>query len=184
MEPNGTVTRASNVKRPVAIVELKHLRTLDTDEPVRVRVELVDELVLQDATKSLPGASPAGPHDDVVDSEVKPDETLEVRRMKALAPAILEVCTSFDGDDGREVRPAFYWNPAVAVPGSIPGRYLRVEDLTALVHTALRLGGYLGAAGGPAEGSFHGDDARGAPLRVEPLPAGEGHGPDPVGGGA
>lgn len=175
------VTRADEVAVPLEVVELAHLRTKNGD-PVRVLCGGADELVLQRVMRALPGSHPPALEDDAGTGE---EAETQVEHLKLVAPALLEAGTAFSDGAGGEVRPAFWWDPAKRVPGSVPGRLLRIEDLSALVTAVLRASGYVAApGGGPESGAFHGRERGGPALRVEPVPTGAGHGPDAVGSGA
>jgi len=179
MEQGAGVTRATDVAVPVVVVELLHMRTT-SGEPVRVLCGGADELVLHKAV-GLPGGRPPTLEDDAGPRDAEAD----VEHLKRVAVPLLEAGTAFSDGNGGEVRPAFYWDPAKRVPGSIPGRLLRVEDLERLVTGVLRAGGYVETPGGEsAAGAFHGGERGGTPVRVEPVPAGEGLGADSVGSGA
>ena len=183
MEGHEAATRAADVALPVEVVELKHLRTLDGG-PVRVLCGGCDELVIQAVVKVLPGAFPKGLESDEDDAGTGVDLS-HAERLKAIAVPLLEAGTAFSDGNGGEVRPAFYWNPEKRVAGSINGRMLRIEDLDRLVVAVLRAGRYVAApGGGPESGDFHDAGRGGAPVRVEPVPTGEGHGVHAVGSGS
>lgn len=177
-------TRAEDVLLPVEVVELKHLVTR-SGEPVRVLCGGVDEVVIQAVMRVLPGAHPPA-FDDGEQGAGAGESEAYAESLKRIAVPLLEAGTAFSDGNGGEVRPAFYWDPAKRVPGSIPGRLLRLEDIDRLVTATLRAGGYVApaAGGGPEDGSFHGGERGGAPVRVEPVPTGEGVGSNPVGHGA
>lgn len=170
------VTDVADIDLPVEVVTLAHLRTRSGD-PVRVRVEGLDELVVAEAFKRLPGDSPpvAGGA-DLADPE-RASEAL--RQLNVVAPALIEAACGLESAEG-EVRPAFYFGPVRPHPRSIPGRLLRQEDRVLLCATIMRLGGYMGGAAGA---TFHGGErsrgdggvgvvAAGAGERDAAVPAG------------
>jgi hypothetical protein len=131
-------TDVSKIARPVEVVQLKHLRTED-GEPVCVRCEAVDELVAMESNGN------PGEHAPIDEAKL----TLEQKRARAKknldeAAAVVHLGTSFVSGDSI-VRPAFHYDEAHAVPGSIPWRYVSVEDKVLIVNTVLRLTGYGGA---------------------------------------
>lgn len=145
------ITKASDIALPIEVVELKHLRT-KSGEPVKVLCGGADELVLQRVTKRLPGLDVPKMDDDLGQ---QPSDVESVASMlKAMAPAILEAGTALAADDGKEIRPAFYWDSKNAVSGSISGNLLRLEDLNTLVTAVLRAGGYLPAQEVQADATF------------------------------
>lgn len=176
-----SVTNADDIALPVEVVTLKHLRTR-ADEPVRVRCEAVDEVVVAGVMRGLPGLRPKSVGDDAPVEASEEAAFESVRELNALAPALLEAGTVLVLGDGSEVRPAFYFDDAKPRhPKSIPGRLLRIEDKSLMVEAILRVGGYL--PGGQAdEASFHGVERGGAGGGVGTVPAGEGVGADAVGG--
>ncbi len=131
-------TDVSSIARPVEVVELKHLRTVDGGL-VYVRCEAVDELV---AMESHGNPGEHAPNDEA-------PLTLQQKHARAKknldeAAAVVHLGTSFVSGDAI-VRPAFHYDEAHSVPGSIPWRYVSVEDKVLIVNTVLRLTGYGGA---------------------------------------
>lgn len=172
------VTNVGDVMLPTSVVELKHLRTR-TGQPVRVRCEAVDELVVVETMRTLPGLKVKSV-DDGMGTPIDSDSAFEqVRELARLAPALIEAGTSLAGADG-DVRPAFTFGSGTGDPRALPGKMLRVEDKVALVEAILRCSGYL--PGGPADaGSFPDAGRGGAGDGVGAVSAGEDVGPDAVG---
>lgn len=175
------VTNVQDVVLPTVVVELRHLRTR-AGEPVRVRCEAVDELVIVDTMRGLPGLKVKSV-DDGMGTPTDSDSAMEhVRELARLAPALIEAGTSLAGADG-DVRPAFTFGSSGLDPRAIPGRMLRVEDKVALVDAILRCSGYL--PGGPADAGAFPDGGRGgADDGLGAVSAGEGVGTDAVGSSA
>lgn len=165
MDPDLKPTVASEIALPVRLVELKHLKT-QSDAPVRVRCEAVDEVVLADLF-GLPG---------LVDAQkIAEKDERHVRYLIEAGPALIHAATALSASDGSEIRPAFHADEAHAVPGSVPWRMLRFEDKAIVVETILSCSGYGGAASpsfpdgkraGAADGA--GDLAPGGAVREEP----------------
>jgi hypothetical protein len=161
------VTNIADVVLPVEVVTLAHLRTR-AGEPVRVRCEALDELVVADAFKRLGGERPPEVA-ALVDPTDLEAATETLRQLNVVAPALIEAGTSLDGPDGSEVRPAFYFGDRRPHPLSIPGRLLRQEDRVNLCATIMRLGGYMGGAAGA---TFHGGERGGRDGGVGVVAAG------------
>jgi len=176
------VTNIDDIAIPVELVTLKHLKTKG-NQPVRVRCEAVDEVVIAAVMRGLPGMRPKS-----VEEATHPqsdEEAFEsVSELNALAPALLEAGTALLGPGGRWVRPAFYFDETKPRDAfSIPGRLLRVEDKSLMVEAILRVGGYL--PGGQAdEGAFHGGERVGNGDGVGVVPARGSKRSKPVGGAA
>lgn len=169
---------ASDIALPVEVVTLKHLRTRD-GLPVRVRCEGVDELAITEVMQRLPGGVVPSVN---ADAPVDPAEA--VRTLDAYGCPLIERATALVGADGSEVRPAFYFDSSTPHdPRSLPGRFLRVEDRTALVTCILKLCGYVGEDSLDGAG-FHGADGGGAGDGMGAVEAGASHRTDPVGGAA
>jgi hypothetical protein len=156
-------TVVSEVALPVEVVTLKHLKTR-SGEPVRVLIENRDHMRFYDATKTLPGF---GPRDTTAEEAVAQDPALAeemVRQNLAFAEPLIELCTVLVDEQGREVIPAFWFDPAKPRhPQSLPGRVLHEEDKVEMLNAILRVGGFLGGpaaevsfpagvGGGPADG--------------------------------
>ena len=172
---NGRASRVSEVAIPIEVVELAHLRTKD-GKPVRVNCERLPEDLLLEAV-GLPGAPDDGKKNDEPEPDPKKDPAAararleqkvnDARRLAALLGPLIEAGTWLEGDDGEEVRPAFYFDASKPRhAASIPGRYLRAADIERLGIAILRVGGYIGGAAD--EGTFHGNkkgraDRLGAP---------------------
>lgn len=156
MDPEKTPTRASEVVLPIELVTLSRLKARGGISVV-VGCESVDELVLARILQSWPGERPPS----AMATKPTPDEVLA--RIDLIAPQLIEAATFLEGDDGEEVRPAFWFT--TRVKGAIPGRLLREEDKILLVQAIMRAGGYMDAAdGGAAEsGAFPGGDRARAP---------------------
>lgn len=144
---HANITLAAEVALPIRDVTLEHLRTT-AGNPVVVRCELVDELVLLEATKGLPGAVTP----EVEAAAKSMDPTADAKAMMAVAPALLESGTGLMGPDGALLRPAFYAGPVAPHALCIPFRLLRVADVSKMVQAIMELGGYVGGAAAP--GSF------------------------------
>ena len=169
----GTVTVASRVKPPTRYVTLKYL--FDADGlPLVVGCDPVSDDALFERL-GLPGLRPP-----TVDDGTTPVE-VQRRESRLVMEAAVEGGTFLTDEEGRQVRPAFTFGTE-AKPGSLPGRWLRMEDLVALATAVLQAGGYV--SGGPADaaaqfrGERAGDAGGGAALAH-----GAGAGPEPAGGG-
>lgn len=169
------VTNIADVLLPVEVVTLTHLRTR-AGEPVRVRCEALDELVVAEAFKRLGGERPPEVATAVDPTDVEA-ATEVLRQLNVVAPALIEAGTSLEGPDGLEVRPAFYFGAARPHPLAIPGRLLRQEDRVNLCAAIMRLGGYLGGAAGAG---FHGGDGGGGDAGVGVVAAVPGGGATPM----
>jgi len=184
----GRATDVGAVRLPVEVVELLHLKTRD-GQPVRVECEAIDELVVTQLLETLPG--------DTVErirmreqqkargNAAEPATLLSRAKVfERYAPALIETGTLLRDADGKEVRPAFWFDPdRPRHPLSIPGRLLRFEDKVLLVETVTRLSGYGGGAA--AQGAtFHAGEQEGRPGGVGAVPPGEDVGADSVAGPA
>lgn len=169
------------VKYPVELVELMDLKT-KSGEPFRVYAERVPEEVLVNIMRMLPGDSPAAlPTPEDAPEVAAERKESAVRKWLGWAPHLLPQGTFLVFADGREVRPAFYFEGA-SVTHSIPGRYLSARDRSLLMNAILRLSGWSKEAAAPA--SFHGGDGAGGGAGPVPVGVREGVGADPVGSGA
>ena len=166
MEP----TRAADVVLPVEVVTLVHLKSRN-GEPVRVRCEAVDEVVITTLLDALPGGRPP----TLASGDDSPEATREnLRLFNQHGPPLIEVATVLDDGNGGEVRPAFWFDPNKPRHAqSLPGRILRLEDRVLLAQSILRLSGYLGGAAGA---DFHGTNGEGVGGGVGTVAAGEGNG--------
>lgn len=131
-----SVTNAADIQLPYEDVELS-LKTRSGD-PVVVRCEFIDELRVMPIMKAWVGeATP------VVDDFYSEEEKVQLVLNKA--KPLIEAGTMLIGDNGQEVRPAFYFDDATPRhPQSINGRYLKVVDIMKLGIALFRLTGYAG----------------------------------------
>lgn len=152
METPKVVTKVGAVRLPEPeLVTLDFLKTVD-DKPVTVRCHAIDELVIADATDSWPGSAPQTKTERERRAKRSPrDERAEVRRFAALAPVLLPLGTSFDDEDGSEVRPAFYFEGGQRHPKSLPASALRLSEIVDLVLGVLRASGHLGGVADKAQ---------------------------------
>lgn len=131
-----SITNASDIALPYEDVEIS-LKTR-SGEPVIVRCEFIDELRILPIMKAWAGESPAVVEDYLTDEE-------KVALLVSKAKPMVEAGTMLLGDNGQEVRPAFYFSDdAKKHELSIPGRYLKVADLMKLTAALFRLSGYTG----------------------------------------
>ena len=181
------VTNALDVRLPVEVVELLHLRTHD-GQAVLVECESVDELVMTRLLRRLPGDTLERikrERERKSDQPADPAATDEHDRvLDTYGPLMIELGTMLRDANGGEVRPAFWFSPEKPRhPLSIPGRLLRLEDKLRLIEAVGRMSGYGGGAA--AEGAtFHAGERAGGPGGVGAVPAGEAVGQDPLGGPA
>lgn len=180
----GKATDVRQVRLPVEIVELAHLRTQD-DQPVCVECEGIDEIVITGITKTLPGDSverlrKRKEQRQEANEPPPPDPAVLHERAKVFedyGPALIEAGTLLRMGD-EEVRPAFYFDPKKPHhPQSIAGRLLRLEDKMKLVRAVMRQSGYGGLVdeGGDAGqgATFHAGVGRGGAGGVGAVPGGE-----------
>jgi hypothetical protein len=150
------LTRAEDIALPTKLVTLLHLKKRD-GSPVVVLCESVDELTLS-KIYGMPGERP------LAGKESDPVKVIEF--MDSVAPSLVHAATAFAGSDGRAtVRPAFHFDDAHAVSGSIPGRFLRVEDKLLILNAILENSGL----GGAADSRFSAGDGEGEPRGVGAL---------------
>jgi hypothetical protein len=162
MESEVKVSCTTSIQAPVELVELPVLRD-QSGEPVRVMCCRVRRHHIARVAKRLPGEHPRlGVSEPTEVSEDEEDRRFE--HFLALASELISRGTYLLAPDGREVRPAFWFDERVPRdPDSLPGGYLVEEDLAALTNAILRLSGFSGGAaseetfpardgGGPAAG--------------------------------
>ena len=173
MEPSSS---SEDVMPPVTLVELQDLKTM-AGNPFRVYVERLPEEVLVDIMRTLPGDMPTPIPRQDSDSEVAEREN-QVRKWLGWAPALIERASFLRRLDGHETRPAFYFGEKM--PGALKGSYLTARDRTSLMNAILQLSGWTKEAAAPA--SFHVGDGGGSSGGAGTVDAGEGGGPDSMGG--
>lgn len=158
-------TNVADIAVPVEMVKLEHLKT-KAGEPVWVRCEALDETIITDIARALPGELPAGEKSRNTDPE------RNIREVLRMAPALIEAGTVLVGPDGAEIRPAFYFTAEAhrRSPLSLPGHPLRVADKIALCEAIMRLGGYVGGAAGAG---FHAQEHVGREGGAGTVEAGE-----------
>lgn len=182
---DAKVSFAADVALPFIDVALARLTT-KSGEPVVVRCEVADEIAVWRATERLPGGVDSLKDDGRANDDKTPEEKVaEAERVKKIAPPLIEAATALLRADGSWVRPAFYFGETAPNPDSIPGRYLRLDDLSLLVTTILQAGGYIGGAAesasfpdGVGSGRGDGDGAVVAGEGVREDTVGDGPGPD------
>lgn len=161
------VTNVDDVALPMEVVELEFLRTV-SGQPVRVLCEAVNELVIAEAFKALPGDGPKANDDAALDD----DEAMRrIAMARKMAEPLIEQATALASEGGL-LRPAFYFGAVAPHPRCIPGRMLREADVMKLLETICRLGGY----GGATPASFHGADGTRGGNGVGTVAAVPGHG--------
>lgn len=132
-------TRAEDVVEPFIIVELVHLRTKGGD-PVRVRCDKMDEMDLA-KIYGLGG----------LNGEVLTGEQVQAALNAGGWATIIHAATALaDADGNPTVRPAFYFDEEHRKPGSLPARYLRLDDRLAIISGVQAVSGL----GGADEASF------------------------------
>lgn len=149
MDAVKTVTLAGSIKLPVSDVELKHL-TDASGNPVVVRCERVDEVVVLRSLKTLPGSrdGDAEREAELEQRAMTVEEQIAVgERLDQMAMELVPVGTALAAEGGTMVRPAFYFGDVPPYPGAVPWRMLRMEDKSALVTAILQVSGF---GGGPA----------------------------------
>jgi len=177
MDPSST---ADEVAEPVALVELMDLKTR-AGNPFRVYVERIPEEQLVDIMRTLPGEAPAAMDVNTNDPEADAQQReTRVRRWLGWAPQLIGASSFLRMADGREVRPAFYFNDPT--PGGVPGKYLTARDRTLIMNATLKLSGWTKEAA--AEATFHGGDGGGSGGGADHLGEREGSGDDSVAVGA
>jgi hypothetical protein len=155
---DAKVTVVTDVVVPLEFVTLKHLRT-QSGEAVTVGCHQVPEVAMARILMALPGTRPKklGELDADERAEQVADDPEEALRLASqamqVAPEVIERGTFLLRADGTRIHPAFTWKEPAGE--SIPGMYLRDEDLMLMLEAILRIGGYIG--GEAAEATFPGD---------------------------
>jgi len=164
-----------DVALPILRIELDDLK-MKSGKPFVAFVEKIPEEQMVDIMRTLPGEFPVS-----VPGAPDPDEgERRIRKWLAWAPALIQAGCYTVRADGTEIRPAFYWGESQA--GAVRGSFLSARDRTKLMNGILELSGWAKGAAAPA--TFHAGEPGGSSGVAGNLDAGEGGGPDPVGGGA
>jgi hypothetical protein len=158
-------TRLSKVVLPIEYVTLTKLKD-DEGNGVIVGCGAIAESRIVALTRAVPGAAPATVGEDArAADDPAVLEAVALEMLRYAPPIITEGCFLL-GEEGEEVRPAFWFDQPI--PGALPGRYLSDGDKVALLSALLRVGGYLGGAaeaaafpGGERAGDGGGDRAGG-----------------------
>lgn len=177
MDPSST---ADEVAAPVTLVELRDLKTV-SGAPFRVYVERVPEEQLVDIMRLLPGATPKPPEQQAAPDDAAARDEVAVRKWLGWAPQLIPTASFLVLADGREVRPAFYFD-GEPTTHSVPGKYLTARDRSLLMNAILSLSGWSKEA--TASAQFHDGDGRGSGARAGHMDVRESMGPDAVGRGA
>jgi len=171
MQPS---TQPEDVARPVELVTLRDLKTLD-GTAVTVYVERVAEEALVDIMRQLPGEVPIEARAD----EDEAGREQRARRWLGWSQPLIERGTFVVLGDGTQVRPGFSWNGSGA---AMRGSDLSAHDRTLLMTAILRLSGWTTETAAPA--GFHAGERGGRERGAGAMDAGEGERKNPVGGRA
>jgi hypothetical protein len=159
------VTKAEDVAIPTRIVTLQYLKT-KSGEPVKIYCEPIDELTLA-KMYGMPGLRSAD------GDKLRERDPMEVMRIaEAMTPELIHAGTALaDAEGNPTIRPAFHFDDAHKVQGSIDARFIRLEERLSLVNAVLELSGVGGAA---KEASFHDGGGEGSPGGVGAVENGAG----------
>jgi hypothetical protein len=137
------VTKASSIVLPFEDVALAHLKD-SAGNPVVVRVEARGAMTTYDALKALPGARFVAPEAEGAARDPAVQEAVVRQNLRDAEP-LIEACTLLRDENGGEVIPAFWFDPAKArSPLSVPGRMLHDSDKALLLNAILRVSGLAG----------------------------------------
>jgi hypothetical protein len=185
-------TTASEVKLPIEIVTLTHLRSND-GKPVQVICEPIERLAVAAIVRSLPGERVQAMRNAAAEPEKADPEVLleRIKTFEQYGPRLIELGAALDDGAGGRIRPAFYFGSSRPVlwpenepwphPQSVPGRLLQFEDKQLLVGSIMRQSGYLEEEAAEGGATFPDENGVGRSDRLGAVEAGEGSRPDPVG---